>query len=170
MLHDERAYVDGLDRSRLRAVECSSATWSTHGWAAHTSLEYPEFDLCSPPPDHETYDVVFCEQVLEHVVDPIRAARTLFDLCAPGGRVVVSTPFLVRVHKAPGDYWRFTDDGLRLLLERAGLEVEVVKQWGNRRAVAGNLWRWPAQRWWRSLSNVDDAPVVVWAYARRPVV
>ena len=74
---------------------------------------------------------------------------------------------LVRIHKAPDDYWRFTDDGLRLILERAGFEVSAVKMWGNRAVVRASLWRWPAQRRWRSLKNVEDSPVVVWAFARR---
>jgi hypothetical protein len=44
--------------------------------------------------------------------------------------VVVSTPFLIRVHElrmyGMNGYWRFTPRGLRTLLERAGLEVDRV--------------------------------------------
>ena len=75
---------------------------------------YRELDVCAPPPHLDQYDVVLCEQVLEHVVDPWRAAKTLHDLCVPGGHVVVSTPFLIRVHPTPLDLWRFTEDGLRM--------------------------------------------------------
>ena len=56
------------------------------------------------------------------LTDAARAVN-LRKLCAPGGHVIVSTPFLVRVHELPlfalHDYWRFTPRGLRLLLERA---------------------------------------------------
>ena len=55
---------------------------------------------------------MICEQVLEHVVDPWAAAANLRGLCAPGGHVIVSTPFLIKVHELPSygmhDYWRFT--------------------------------------------------------------
>jgi hypothetical protein len=68
----------------------------------------------------------------------------------------------------PEDYWRFTPDGLRLLLARPGFEVEWVKSWGNKSAVAGNLRRWAFYRPWRSLRNRPDTPLVVWALARRP--
>ncbi len=82
-----------------------------------------------------------CEQVIEHVVDPWAAAANLRGLCSPGGHVVVSTPFLIRVHELPEwglhDYWRFTPRGLQTLLERAGLEVESVHSWGNRRCLVG---------------------------------
>jgi hypothetical protein len=41
--------------------------------------------------------------------------------------VIVSTPFLIRVHElllfGMYDYWRFTPRGLQVLLEGAGLAV-----------------------------------------------
>ena len=101
--------------------------------------------------------MVICEQVLEHVVDPCAAAANLRRLCTAGGHVIVSTPFLVKVHELPAyamrDYWRFTPRGLRLLLEEAGLEVDAVDAWGNRQCVVGNLSRWSAYRRWHSLAK-----------------
>jgi hypothetical protein len=51
--------------------------------------------------------------------------------------VIVSTPFLIRVHELPaygmGHYWRLTPRGLRTLLDRVGLTVDRVEAWGNRR-------------------------------------
>jgi SAM-dependent methyltransferase len=139
---------------------------------AYTSLNYPEFDLCEPLSEERTYDVVICEQVLEHVVDPATAVDNLRRLCAPGGQVIVSTPFLIKVHELPEygmlDYWRFTPRGLRLLLERAGLMVEEMGAWGNRQCVAGNVRVWSAYRPWHSLHNEPDIPVQVWAFARNP--
>ena len=86
--------------------------------------------------------------------------------------MVVSTPFLIRVHELPlygmKDYWRFTPRGLRVLLERAGLEVETVGSWGNRDCVTGNFDRWPAFAGGNPLRDEPDLPVQVWAFARRP--
>jgi SAM-dependent methyltransferase len=168
------AYLRALGPSQLRAVEISGGAHASRGWAEYTRLDHPEFDLCAPLEGRGTFDVVICEQVLEHVVDPCAAARNLHGLCEPGGHVVVSTPFLVRVHELPeygmGDYWRFTRRGLRALLEGAGLEVEEVGSWGNRDAVRGNLDRWSARRPWHSLRNEPDLPLQVWAFARNPGV
>jgi 2-polyprenyl-3-methyl-5-hydroxy-6-metoxy-1,4-benzoquinol methylase len=36
---------------------------------------------------------VLCLEVVEHVYFPHRLARTLFDLCEPGGLALVSTPY-----------------------------------------------------------------------------
>jgi SAM-dependent methyltransferase len=166
-------YLDSLGSENLRAAEISGDTHAGRGWREYVSLSYPGFDLLEPVEDPGRYDVVICEQVLEHVPDPWLAAEHLRDLCAPGGRVIVSTPFLVRVHEEPilhdmRDYWRFTPRGLRTLLERAGLEVARVESWGNRDSVAGDFDHWSAYRWWHSLRNEPHLPVQVWAFARRP--
>lgn len=165
-------HLASLDPPSRTAVEVSGDAHAGRGWKAYTSLEHPEFDLCAPLRGRGTFDVVICEQVIEHVPDPDVAAANLRGLCVPGGSVVVSTPFLIRVHELPlygmHDYWRFTPRGLRRLLERAGLEVDVVGAWGNRRCIAANLDRWPAYRRWHPLHDEPDAPVQVWAFARNP--
>jgi SAM-dependent methyltransferase len=165
-----RRHIAALEPPGKTAVEISGDAHAGHGWLRYTSLNYPEFDLCAPLGDRERFDVVICEQVIEHVPDPSRAAANLAGLCQPGGHVIVSTPFLIRVHELPAfglaDYWRFTPRGLRTLLERAGLRVEQVGAWGNRRCIVGNLDGWPAYRPWHSLGNEPDRPVQVWAFAR----
>ena len=170
-VHD---HLRSLHPERLEAAEISGEGRAMLGWAGFTSLDYPAFDLCAPlAAEHAgRYDVVVCEQVLEHVVDPCAAAANLSGLCRPGGHVVVSTPFLIPIHELPewglADYWRFTPRGLRTLLEHGGLEVETVGAWGNRDCVLGNLDRWPAYRRWHPLCNEPELPVQVWAFARRP--
>ncbi|MGI8901495.1 MAG: class I SAM-dependent methyltransferase, partial [Nocardioides sp.] len=139
-----------------------------HPWRSYTRLAYPEFDLCASVAER-TFDVVICEQVLEHIPDPWVGARTLYDLCRPGGHVIVSTPFLIKVHNEPDDFWRFTVAGLRLLLEKAHLEVVTLKSWGNRSCARANFHHWVARRPWQSMENEELFPIVVWAVARRPV-
>jgi SAM-dependent methyltransferase len=168
------AYIASLDPRRCTAAEISGDAHASKAWKEYAALAYPEFDLCAPLAEARRFDVVICEQVLEHVPDPCAAAANLRQLCAAGGHVIVSTPFLVRVHELPlflmGDYWRFTPRGLRTLLERAGLEVEEVESWGNRECVVGNFRRWSAYRRWHSLRNEPEYPVQVWAFARNPAV
>ncbi|MEJ7583573.1 MAG: methyltransferase domain-containing protein [Acidimicrobiales bacterium] len=164
-------HIDSLGPSSLTAAEISGDAQAGKGWKSYVSLNYPDFDLCAPLTDPEQYDVVICEQVLEHVVDPFLAAEHLFQLCRPGGHAVVSTPFLIKQHELPlyglRDFWRFTPRGLRTLLERAGFEVDTVATWGNRLGVLGNLDRWSAHRRWLPLRNRPDLAVVVWAFASR---
>lgn len=163
-------YIATLGPSRLSAVEISGDNHASKPWRSFESLNYPEFDICAPLGDRATYEVVICEQVIEHVPDPFGAVANLRGLCAAGGHVIVSTPFLIKVHELWGmqDYWRFTPRGLRTLLESAGLEVETVGSWGNRSVVAGNFDYWPSYRRWHSLRDEPDLPVQVWAFARNP--
>jgi hypothetical protein len=174
------SHLANLDKSSLDAVEVSGSGERGVGWRSFERLAYPGFDLCNPSTVGE-YDVVLCEQVLEHVVDPSRAARTLHTLTRPGGELIVNTPFMFRVHQEPGDYWRFTPEGMRLLLDSAGFVDVETFSWGNRSCIKSDLLRWlpynllktrfpthwRAYRSWHSLRNEAEFPVVVWAYARR---
>ena len=152
---------DQRQRARRQAVE----------ELLHARL--PQSSTCARPFETTAaFDVVICEQVLEHVADPCAAAWNLRELCVPGGHVIVSTPFLVKIHELPAlaldDYWRFTPRGLRTLLERAGLHVDEVGTWGNGLCVTGNLSRWSGYRRWHPLGNEPDVPLHVWAFARSP--
>jgi len=161
-------YFRNLPAEKSRALEISGRFYGNHSWAHYESWHYPDFDLCRPGETEQTFDVVICDQVLEHVVDPCIAARTLFDLCAGGGHAVVAVPFLVRIHAAPGDYWRFTPDGLRVLLERAGFEVPAIESWGNRRAVRANFLVWARTPRFGADVNEPAFPLNVWTIARKP--
>lgn len=167
MNRDIADWLDRLDVTALDAAEVSGRIRGHVGWKSYAALEFPAFDLLLSEPPGE-FDVVICEQVLEHVADPDAALRTLRGMTRPGGWLLVSTPFLLRIHGAPDDYWRFTPSGLKVLLERQGFVVEKMASWGNRAAVVSNLRRWSHYRPWRSLCNDDELPVVVWAIARPP--
>ena len=117
--------------------------------------------------------MVICEQVLEHVVDPCAAAANLRRLCAAGGHVIVSTPFLVKVHELPmyamNDYWRFTPRGLqtpsssgRPRSGHRGLVGQPGPAW-SATSTAG-----PRTGPWHSLRNEPDLPLQVWAFATNP--
>jgi SAM-dependent methyltransferase len=167
MIPDTRQVFESLDPPRLHVAEISGDLWTGTPWASRTQLDFPGFDLCSPPPELPgPFDLVICEQVLEHVPDPLTAVRTLRRLCKPDGHVYVSTPFLVRLHDWPGDYWRFTPDGMAILLRSQGLEPLWVRSWGNRKVAAANFDHWVPRLAWQSLRNEPLLPVSVWALAR----
>jgi SAM-dependent methyltransferase len=163
------ARIKALEPQSRSAVEISGEAHRRHGWLRYEVLKAPEFDLCAPLETDETFDVVICEQVLEHVVDPVAAAANLRRLCSAGGMAIVSTPFLVPVHELPAyglrDYWRFTPHGLESLLRAGGFDPVEVDSWGNRECVVGNFDRWAALRPWHPLRNEPSLPLQVWAFA-----
>lgn len=68
-------------------------------------------------------DVVLSTQVLEHVADPALYLAECARVLRPGGRMLLSTHGLMVFHPDPVDYWRWTCDGLRRVVEQPGLRV-----------------------------------------------
>jgi SAM-dependent methyltransferase len=84
-------------------------------------------DLHALPVADASFDAVVCTEVLEHVAEPARVLGELFRVLAPGGRVLVSVPFVNELHEEPHDHYRYTSWGLRGLLERAGFAVSSLE-------------------------------------------
>jgi SAM-dependent methyltransferase len=76
-----------------------------------------------------SFDLVICSEVLEHVAHPFAAVETLRLLLKPGGRLLVTSPFLWSDHSTEDypDYWRFTEGAWRLLMKHAGLEIVTMQ-------------------------------------------
>jgi SAM-dependent methyltransferase len=64
------------------------------------------------------------QAVLEHVQDADAALAEIHRVLVPDGRVLVDVPFVQGYHPTPRDHLRFTEEGLRAVLERHGFEVE----------------------------------------------
>ena len=72
--------------------------------------------------------------MFEHLPDPWAAARELYAALVPGGKLVFTVPFIEPHHEAAGqfkDYWRFSLEGVRALLEGAGFRIDVLETAGN---------------------------------------
>jgi SAM-dependent methyltransferase len=80
-------------------------------------------DICSPRyvDEHARFrgffDVIYSNNVFEHLRRPWDAARNVCELLKPGGLAIVIAPFSQRYHRAPEDHFRYTHVGLRSLFE-----------------------------------------------------
>ena len=83
-------------------------------------------DVTALPFRPESFDGVLSVVTLEHVTDPAAALREVARVLKPGGQLLLVTPLDWEEHQQPHDYFRYTRFGLRLLVERAGLEATAI--------------------------------------------
>jgi SAM-dependent methyltransferase len=103
-------------------------------------------DLHLLPIAGESFDVVLCTQVLEHVSEPAGVLTEAHRVLRSGGLAVLTVPFTAAEHEEPHDYLRFTSYGITDLLGRCGFgAVEVKKQFGFWSAI-GEMIYWHYHR------------------------
>jgi SAM-dependent methyltransferase len=61
--------------------------------------------------------------VLEHVFNPDEFLAEINRVLKPGGRLLLTVPFVWDEHEQPYDYARYSSFGLRVLLEKHGLQI-----------------------------------------------
>jgi SAM-dependent methyltransferase len=69
------------------------------------------------------YDLVITGQCLEHCENPFYLMKEIARLTKPGGLVIATAPASWPEHRYPKDYFRFMPDGMRQIMESAGLKV-----------------------------------------------
>ena len=84
-------------------------------------VQHPGFAENIPLTD-EFADVVLCNQVLEHVVDPEQSVREMHRILRHGGWIIGSVPHVSPIHLEPYDFRRYTRYGLKQILVKAGFE------------------------------------------------
>jgi SAM-dependent methyltransferase len=62
------------------------------------------------------FDTCICSLTYEHVVDPRQVTQEVHRVLKETGVFIMSTHAVAAIHNYPSDYWRWTDQGLRLLL------------------------------------------------------
>mmetsp|Transcript_3173 Transcript_3173/g.7143 ORF Transcript_3173/g.7143 Transcript_3173/m.7143 type:complete len:475 (-) Transcript_3173:315-1739(-) len=72
-------------------------------------------------------NTIFATQVFEHLDEPFEGAKALFDALAPGGCMIYTAPQQAQYHKVPGDYYRYTKEGVKHMLVKQGF---CVPDWG----------------------------------------
>lgn len=75
-----------------------------HGGAWDTSRIDVVCDITAIPEPDDSFDVVLCSEVLEHVPDPTNALDEFGRLLKPGGKLILTAPFASMVHMAPYHY------------------------------------------------------------------
>ena len=70
------------------------------------------------PISDESIGLVLNLESLEHLPYPQKGIDEIHRVLRPNGLLILTTVMHFKIHRAPKDYWRFTPDGLELLLNR----------------------------------------------------
>jgi len=131
-LADDRVSLQGA-----RVIDLGCGTRPYESLFAAAGAHYQGADIAGQPditiradgtvaaPDGQ-YDVVASFQVLEHVWDVATYLREARRLLKPGGWLLLSTHGTWLYHPHPGDYRRWTAEGLRREVEAHGFRLEKM--------------------------------------------
>jgi SAM-dependent methyltransferase len=72
-------------------------------------------DIARVPLADSTVSMIVCDNVLEHIEDPVAVVSEMKRLLSVSGVAYISTPFLYPFHSSPSDYQRWTHEGLKQL-------------------------------------------------------
>jgi ubiquinone/menaquinone biosynthesis C-methylase UbiE len=142
----ERNFVLDLGTSKRFAKEMKyfeelfNNNYKALGYKPEDCAEYTcdyDGDILSLQFNDEEVGAIICLSVLEHVENPFQAVSEMFRVLKKGGLLFLSVPFLTSFHGRHAgkiyssdhhgypDFWRFTHQGLMLLLKDFN-QVEIV--------------------------------------------
>ena len=129
-------FVDYVNTNKLKVLEIGSRIVGDYSTSKRNlfndDVSYTGFDyypdqntdvvgdahkLSSYFPD-QTFDAVFSLSVFEHLAMPWVVAMEINKVLKTGGITYHSTHFSWPLHEAPWDFWRFSDEGLKVLFSK----------------------------------------------------
>jgi SAM-dependent methyltransferase len=169
-----RRLKSGTERPRILVVGGGAIGSGTEQLYDDDALDVIGFDIYASantqivadahrlPFASETFDGVWIQAVLEHVLDPGAVVAEIHRILKQDGIVYADTPFMQQVHEGAYDFTRFTLSGHRWLFRQFDLiDAGVV-------SGAGSAFVWSARYLIRALSGSNKLATIgaylfVWA-------
>lgn len=91
------------------------------------------------PYDDNSFDVIICTEVLEHVSDPDKLLSEINRVLKNNGQLFLSMPFVWNEHETPYDFNRFTRYRHQSIFAKAGLTITKIEETTGVFRVCGQL-------------------------------
>ncbi len=89
-------------------------------------------DVTAIPRADESFDVVLCTEVIEHISNPIEAIKEFGRLLKPGGQLLLTAPFCSMTHFAPYHFYSgYNRFFYQEVLPQYGFEIVEMEENGN---------------------------------------
>ena len=75
------------------------------------------------PFENNSFDSLVINQVFEHVFNPDAFLKEVLRVLKPGGKLLMTVPFVWDEHEQPHDYARYSSFGLHFILEKQGFNI-----------------------------------------------
>lgn len=83
-----------------------------------TKKTHVVFNAMKLPFKNSSFDGIMCVNSLYYYPNPFEAVKEMSRVTKRGGKVILVTPFMYPIHDTPSDKYRFTEYGLRELLQK----------------------------------------------------
>ena len=83
-------------------------------------------DASAMPFADASVDTILCTEVMEHVNHPEKVIEEFVRILKPDGIIITTAPFFYPIHDAL-DFFRYTDEGIAVMMRRHGLEIEKIE-------------------------------------------
>jgi SAM-dependent methyltransferase len=89
------------------------------------------YDGKTLPFESSRFDCIFCSEVFEHLFNLDEILAELNRVLKPGGKMLITCPFVWPEHEEPHDFARYTVFALKSMLENNGFETLVIDKAGD---------------------------------------
>lgn len=97
---------------------------------AYGNLNYIS-DITAIPVADESFDVIICTEVFEHVPYPIEALKEIARILKPGGRLLLTAPLGCGLHQIPYHFYSgYTPEWYKMFCKKFNLKIVEISENG----------------------------------------
>lgn len=144
-LQSESKIIDVSSGARPYEKYCKHLNYTSHEFEGNTEIldvfrneqiKNNDHDIYSPiesiPVKDGEFDNVLCTEVFEHIPEPVNAMKELVRICKPGGKILITAPFVSRIHQKPHHYYSgFSPFFYKFLENKFNLKILEFKSQGD---------------------------------------